>query len=67
VSTKRLEWWEVLEVDSLDNESEIKSAYRLMARYWHPDVSSVDSATAKNQMQLINWAFEEAKKARGSK
>ena len=67
VSTKRLEWWEVLEVDSLDNESEIKSAYRRQARYWHPDVSSVDSATAKNQMQLINWAFEEAKKARGSK
>ena len=60
VSTKRLEWWEVLEVDSLDNESEIKSAYRRQARYWHPDVSQVDSAQAKNQMQLINWAFEEA-------
>lgn len=65
VDTARLEWWVVLEVSPLNDWSGIKNAYRQKALQWHPDVASVDEATAKNQMQLINWAFEQAKKARG--
>ncbi len=65
VSTKRLEWWELLDVSPLDDWIEIKSAYRRLAKQWHPDVSEVDEATAKVKMQLLNWAFEQAKKSRG--
>jgi hypothetical protein len=67
VDTKRLKWWTVLGVETLDDWNDIKSAYRHLAKQWHPDVSSVDSAKAKDQMQLINWAFEQAQKARVQK
>jgi len=55
---------ELLDVSPLDEWSEIKSAYRRLAKQWHPDVSEVDEATAKIQMQLLNWAFEQAKESR---
>lgn len=60
VDTTRLEWWVILGVSPLNDWGDIKSAYRHLAKQWHPDVSSVDEVTAKNQMQLINWAFEQA-------
>jgi len=61
----RLWWWVVLDVSALDDWGDIKAAYRDLALQWHPDISSVDETTAKAKMQLINWAFEEAKKVRG--
>lgn len=65
VDITRLQWWAVLGVTPLDEWSSIKNAYRQQAMRWHPDVANVDEATAKNQMQLVNWAFEQAKIARG--
>jgi len=65
--TKRLEWWSVLGISSFDDWNIIKGAYRHLALLWHPDVSDEDEVTATNKMQLVNWAFEEAQKARGER
>lgn len=40
--------------------SELKRAYRTLARRYHPDVNASPEALAR--MQLINWAFESAQR-----
>lgn len=56
-------WWKILMIKPLATWEEIKSAYRKLARDWHPDVCGEE--TASEIMKLINHAFDVAKKARG--
>jgi DnaJ-domain-containing protein 1 len=52
-------WWEVLGVDVRASNDAVKTAYRKLARKYHPDGrSSPDS----EKMTVINAAYEEAKK-----
>lgn len=49
-------WWDVLGVDRDASADEIKSAYRKLARKFHPDLNKEPGAEQK--MQDINAAFE---------
>ncbi len=44
-----------LQVSPLASASEIRAAYRCLAREFHPDVNT--SPRAKHHMQAINWAY----------
>ena len=45
-----------LGVEKNSTFSQIKNAFRKLARKWHPDVNS--SSDAKEKFQTINWAYE---------
>jgi WD40 repeat protein len=51
------EWWEVLGVSNTANQEEVKQAYRLLAKFYHPDTNS--SANATINMQLLIRAYKE--------
>ncbi|MBE9050778.1 DnaJ domain-containing protein [Nostocales cyanobacterium LEGE 11386] len=51
------EWWEVLGIDQDAHHEQVKSAYRKLARLYHPDVNG--SASDKAAMQAINRAYQE--------
>ena len=51
------EWWEVLAVDKDAKPEDVKSAYRRLARLYHPDMNN--SARAKIAMQTINQAYQQ--------
>jgi curved DNA-binding protein len=52
-----IDYYKVLEVDKNASESEIKKAYRKLARKYHPDLNPNDQA-AKTKFQQINEAHE---------
>jgi hypothetical protein len=54
-------WYEVLGVSHTCSESDLKRAYREMAKRYHPDVNKSDAA--KRAIQAINRAYEEGKAA----
>jgi len=47
--------YQTLQVSPLASASEIRAAYRCLAREFHPDVNT--SPRAKHHMQAINWAY----------
>jgi len=49
------DYYEILELDHLASKSEVKKAFRIKAREWHPDKNNSPDATKK--MQLINEAY----------
>ncbi len=55
------EWWEVLGVKPSCTEPELKRAYRVLAKQYHPDVNKSDAA--KRAIQAINKAYEQGKTA----
>lgn len=53
------DYYEILGLDRRANEKEIKSAYRKLARKWHPDLhSGKDKEAAEEKFKLINEAYE---------
>ena len=66
---EKRDYYEVLGVNKGASESEIKSAYRKMAKKYHPDkVASLGEQAqqaAKEKFQEINNAYEKIKKERG--
>jgi curved DNA-binding protein len=52
-----LDYYKILEIPKTATEAQIKSAYRKLARKYHPDVNPND-ATAKKKFQEINEAHE---------
>ena len=54
------EWWEVMGVSPNASVQEVKSAYKKLARLWHPDTNP--SPLALERMTRINEAFEQFKK-----
>ncbi|MGD8244439.1 MAG: molecular chaperone DnaJ [Anaerolineae bacterium] len=52
----RLDYYEVLGVDRSASQEEIRSAYRKMARAYHPDVS--DAPDAEARFKEINEAYQ---------
>ncbi|BAZ14198.1 hypothetical protein NIES4071_60380 [Calothrix sp. NIES-4071] len=51
------EWWEILYVEKNACATEVKQAYRYLARHYHPDINA--TAKARDVMQAINKAYEE--------
>jgi curved DNA-binding protein len=52
-----IDYYKILELPNTATESEIKSAYRKLARKYHPDLNPNDE-NAKKQFQLVNEANE---------
>jgi curved DNA-binding protein len=52
-----IEYYKILEVDKTATESDIKKAYRKLARKFHPDLNPND-VNAKKKFQQINEANE---------
>src|SRR5688572_21758390 len=52
-----IDYYKVLELDKTASESDIKKAYRRLARKLHPDLNPNDE-TAKKKFQQINEAHE---------
>ncbi len=52
-----IDYYKILELDKSASESEIKKAYRKLARKYHPDLNPND-VTAKKKFQQINEANE---------
>lgn len=53
------DYYEILGVDRKASDKEIKSAYRKLARKWHPDLhSGKDKEKAEEKIKQINEAYE---------
>lgn len=50
------EWWKILGVHSDSSLLDVKTAYRLLARLYHPDLNKDPEAIVN--MQIINYAYE---------
>ncbi len=61
-STESDSWWSVLGVAHNASEMEIESAYRRLAKQFHPDVPGGDS----ERFQRINEAYQQVKKRKAS-
>lgn len=53
---EKRDYYEVLEVSRTANETEIKRAYRRLARKYHPDVNKADDA--EDRFKEVNEAYE---------
>ncbi len=59
MTVKFQDYYETLGVDRNASEKEIKSAYRKLARKWHPDLHSAgEKEKAEEQFKKINEAYE---------
>lgn len=59
MAVKFQDYYEVLGVDRNAGEKEIKSAYRKLARKWHPDLHPpAEKEKAEEQFKRINEAYE---------
>jgi DnaJ-class molecular chaperone len=59
VSIPFQDYYEILGVDRKASDKEIKSAYRKLARKWHPDLhSGKDKEKAEEKIKQINEAYE---------
>jgi curved DNA-binding protein len=52
-----IDYYKILEINSTASESDIKSAYRKLARKFHPDLNPNDE-NAKKKFQEVNEANE---------
>ena len=53
-----LNFYEVLDIKTDATEKDIKKAYRLLAKKYHPDTYSGDKSFAQEKMQEINAAYD---------
>lgn len=53
-----LNFYEILNIKTNSTEKEIKKAYRLLAKKYHPDTYSGNKQFAESKMQEINVAYE---------
>jgi superfamily II DNA or RNA helicase len=63
VDLRNKNWWEILGIPPLSPFEMVKSAYRELAKRWHPDICDEEQST--EMMKLINHAFDQAKLALG--
>jgi len=51
-------YYEILKISETANEEQIKTAFRKLAREFHPDVAQGDKAAAEEKFKAVNEAFE---------
>ncbi|MBM3270135.1 MAG: HEAT repeat domain-containing protein [Candidatus Sericytochromatia bacterium] len=54
-------YYDILALSPRATEDQIRLAYREQARYYHPDVTQLDSAVAAAKLKIINEAYETLK------
>ena len=54
-------WWQILGVTDNSNYKEIKTAYRNLARQYHPDINP--SEKARQIMYIINHAYQQSQQS----
>lgn len=52
-----MNYYKILNVSTNANDKDIKKAYRLLAKKYHPDMYQGDKSYAENKMQEINEAY----------
>lgn len=65
MSTSAYSYYEILDVPRDASDMDIKRAYYLMARRYHPDLHPHNRPLAARRLQLINEAFENLKTREG--
>jgi len=53
-----LNFYEILNVKTDANDKEIKKAYRVLAKKYHPDTYEGNKELAETKMQQINVAYD---------
>lgn len=51
-------YYEILNIDTMSTEQEIKKAYKKLAIKWHPDKNLDNLEVAKQKFQDINEAYD---------
>jgi HEAT repeat protein/DnaJ-domain-containing protein 1 len=54
-------YYDILSISPKANDDQIRMAYREQARYYHPDVTELDSTVAAAKLKIINEAYETLK------
>lgn len=54
-------YYDILSLHNKATEDQIRLAYREQARYYHPDVTELDSTVAAAKLKIINEAYETLK------
>ena len=50
-------YYEILEIERTSTEKEIKSAYRKLAKKWHPDTTKLDKKYAAEKFKEVTNAY----------
>lgn len=53
-----MNYYKILNISTSANDKEIKKAYRLLAKKYHPDMYQGDKSIAEDKMQEINEAYD---------
>jgi hypothetical protein len=54
--TGKSQWWDILGVSQYATHDDVKAAYKLLAKQWHPDTNK--SPSAAEMMKIINSAMD---------
>lgn len=54
-------YYDILQIQQGASDDQIRLAYREQARYYHPDVTTLDPSVAASKLKIINEAYETLK------
>jgi hypothetical protein len=56
-------YYDILQIRMGASDEQIRAAYREQARYYHPDITTLDPEVAASKLKIINEAYETLKDA----